>query len=201
MHLLAGLVATATMAAAGTASANRFSVSSLEFRLVWTPVTISDPGTGVRVECNLTLEGRFHQSTTPKTPGQLLGFINRATLATPCTGGEATILVATLPWHVAYEGFTGTLPAIATTSAALVGASIAFDPAGALGVCLMRTERERPLTATAVLSGSSVTAVRLDETDLITATGAFLCSSVRARLSGSGRFTTGGGGTFRITLV
>jgi len=114
---LAGLAATLLMAfAVNSASANHLSVSSQNFRLVWTALTFFGEGTGSTentIICPVTLEGSFHSSTLAKVIGALIGHVTRATVVgTSCTGGRATILQETLPWHVTYEGFSGTLPRI-----------------------------------------------------------------------------------------
>ncbi len=198
-HLLASVVATLALSvAASTASAGRLSVSTQSFRLNWSSLAITSEGG--RVECGVTLEGTFHRETTAKTAGQLLGYIARPALGTPCTGGSATLLSETLPWHIRYESFTGTLPNITGVSAAFAGVSIGINKAGL--VCLLRTEAAQPVSATAIREGgSTVTGVRLDETDLIPATGNVFCRSLRYSLSGTGRFLAATGASFRYTLI
>jgi hypothetical protein len=61
-----------------------------------------------RGDCRLTLEGSLHTRTMAKVAGALLGYITRVTAA-ECV---AAMLTETLPWHVRYEGFSGTLPNI-----------------------------------------------------------------------------------------
>jgi hypothetical protein len=198
-HLLATVVVTLVLGVAvGSASANRLSVSTQSFRLNWSALAItSEAG---RVECSVTLEGTFHRETTAKTAGQLLGYILRPALGTPCTGGTATLLSETLPWHIRYESFTGNLPNITGVSAAFAGLAIGITKGGL--PCLLRTEAAQPVSATAIREGgSTVTGVRLDETDLIPATGNVFCRTLRYSLSGTGRFLAANGASFRYSLI
>lgn len=200
-HLLSTVVAALVLSvAASAASASRLSVSTQSFRFNWSSLAISGPsGSGYRVECAVTLEGSFHRSTTTKTAGQLLGYIARSTLGT-CTGGTATLLAETLPWHITYQAFTGTLPNITGVVANFSGVSIGVTDAGI--PCLLRTEPATPVSATAIREGgSTVTGVRLDETDLIPATGNIFCRTLRLNLSGTGRFLAANGEAFRYTLI
>jgi hypothetical protein len=57
------------------------------------------------------MEGSFHTQTIRKVEGALLGYISRASNGA-CRGGSATITQTSLPWHITYEGFRGTLPRI-----------------------------------------------------------------------------------------
>src|SRR5215212_591052 len=126
--LTALVAALALVSAFSTASARNLSVSNQSFRIAWTPLTFTEGGL-FNVRCNVTLEGSFHYRTIVKSLRALLGFITRATVERPSCrtnlgtaasaatwNGIETILGAatpnTLPWHVTYEGFTGTLPNI-----------------------------------------------------------------------------------------
>jgi hypothetical protein len=126
---LTALVAALAFACAlGTASARNLSVSNQNFRIVWTPLTFTEGGI-FNVRCNVTLEGSFHYRTIVKAPRALIGWVTRAIVSRPtCVtnagfeaqaatwNGTELILGAatanTLPWHVTYEGFNGTLPTI-----------------------------------------------------------------------------------------
>jgi hypothetical protein len=114
--VLAGLAATMLMAfAVGSASAGRLSISNQNLRITWNALEFfGEGGIEATVRCHVTLEGSFHSRTIAKSIGSLLGYVTRATVSPreQCTGGAATILAATLPWHVTYEGFEGTLPNI-----------------------------------------------------------------------------------------
>ena len=113
-------------------SARNLSVSNRNFRIAWTSLEfVSDI---VTIRCPVTLEGSFHYTTIVKRQGALIGHITAAVVRRPCTNGEAWsangrethprlgVLANTLPWHVTYEGFQGTLPNITGLHLLLRGA-------------------------------------------------------------------------------
>ena len=110
---LTALMASLLLASAiSTASARSLSVSNPNIRAVWSNLELVSPGI-VTVRCRVTLEGRLHSSTIAKVERSLIGAITRADVDTEaCTNGRARPRTETLPWHVTYEGFTGTLPNI-----------------------------------------------------------------------------------------
>jgi len=130
---IAGLAATLAMAVAvGSVSARNFRLSSQTSRVTWGPLRFFGEG-GVEAEmrCPLTLEGTFHATTIAKVARTLIGFITRArsgTSTTGCTRGSVTILQETLPWHLTYERFSGTLPRITRIRLLLRGISFRVDP-------------------------------------------------------------------------
>jgi hypothetical protein len=115
--LLAALLATGVLAisAAGSA-AGRLSLDDQDFRIVWTNLSfitdvVPPEEQPLTVECPVTLAGSFHGATTTKTLNRLLGSVTSATVGdASCTGGRASFLAGTLPWHVLYVSFSGTLP-------------------------------------------------------------------------------------------
>jgi len=126
----------------GSAIARNFSISNRQIRVVWTPLTWSEPFNFFNVRCNVTLEGSLHSNTIAKVIGSLIGYITRAAISRPCTGGEAwfwngaegelTDASTTLPWHLRYQGFTGTLPNISTVRISLHNLKLTIKN----GVCL-----------------------------------------------------------------
>ena len=99
--------------AVSSASATHLRVSSQNFRFTWTVLRFRFFGGIINptIECPLTLEGSFHSATINKVENALIGYITRATFASAaCTGGHVTILQEQLPWHLTYNGFTGSLP-------------------------------------------------------------------------------------------
>jgi hypothetical protein len=107
--------------AVATTSARNFSVTNQNIRSTWPFLTFSG-GVG-SIECSMTVEGSFHARTIVKAPGTLIGAITKAIVKHPCTNGEAWTangveaaalgrLANTLPWHLTYERFRGTLPDI-----------------------------------------------------------------------------------------
>lgn len=138
-RLICGSLAAVVLAAAGTgsASAGRFSISDNTFRARWSSLTFNLAE--LRVSCPVTIEGSYHSRTLQKVAGTLIGNVTRAVVnGGACSGGRVTVLAETLPWHVAYDSFLGTLPNITEIRIRLIGESYRIEPG--LGVtCLMRT--------------------------------------------------------------
>jgi len=147
--LLASLTATAILAmAVSSATAAHLSVSNQNFRTTWTSLRFSAGGSIVL--CPVTLEGSFHSATIAKTAGLLIGYITRASVngtEPPCVGGTATVRTETLPWHIRYRSFTGTLPNISGVVVGLIGASFRVQPSGSLA-CNATTEATHPAVGT-----------------------------------------------------
>jgi hypothetical protein len=133
--LSCALVTIALAAMVHGASARELTFSSQSIRAVWAPVFVIVPMSPIaEFRCLLTLEGSFHGRTIGKAPGNLIGYITRAIVGHPC-GGEGEMWVhngtervlggeapaTSLPWHMRYLGFTGTLPAISEVRILLRG--------------------------------------------------------------------------------
>jgi hypothetical protein len=103
-----------------TASATRLRSTSTTLRATFPRVSfIGGFGT---TECAVTLEGSFHSETIAKVPESLIGYITRAIIGgTRCIRGSATILQASLPWHIRYVSFEGTLPNITAVNTEVAG--------------------------------------------------------------------------------
>lgn len=133
---IAAVASTVVMAlVVSSAPARSFSISNQQIRAVWSPMIFRDPLGGV-VECPVTLEGSLHSRTIAKVSYSLIGYITTARVGVPtdCVGGEATILNESLPWHVRYFGFDGTLPDITRIRILLSGG--AFRIRNPNGTCL-----------------------------------------------------------------
>jgi hypothetical protein len=92
--------------------------------------------------CALTLEGSLHARSLNKLVATLLGYLARGTLGA-CSSGTATILAETLPWHIHYEFFTGTLPNITAIGILISFFSMRIREVGGL-TCLVRTTATEP---------------------------------------------------------
>jgi hypothetical protein len=216
--LLTALTAALVLGAAvGTTSARRFEVSNQRFRVVWTALEFTgrEPfGGTLRITCPVTLEGSLHSRTLSKVSGQLVGYITSANLTRPCNGGEAWILngserlwdgttpTTTLPWHIRYDSFTGTLPIIEAIRVQLVGA--AFLIRGPLGVnCLFRSTAAAP--AFGFLNreaGGNISGLRADETSRILRSEGTAGCPPEGSFAGEGTVTLQGTTTkIRVTLV
>lgn len=145
------LVATAALAAlVGSSSATRLSSTSQTLRVTWSSLELV--GFGATVRCAVTLEGSLHSRSITKVAGSLIGLITAARVRRPCTGGTAWAhnaeaneilggnLPQTLPWHVTYEGFEGTLPNITRLRILLTGAAFTVR-ASFLGITVLCSYR------------------------------------------------------------
>jgi hypothetical protein len=149
-RLLHSTACLALTLAVSDASARNLSVSTQSIRAAWAPMLFNGEGNfGVR--CNVTLEGSFHSRTLPKVANTLVGLITRAAVARPCVAGgtawayngsernEAlgnTTLPNSLPWHLTYESFAGTLPNITRVRFLLSGARFLIRAPTPLGTIL-----------------------------------------------------------------
>jgi len=102
------------------AFARNFEVSNQRIRGIFTSIEYHLPGVSTR--CAITLEGSLHTRTMTKVLGTLIGYITREDLGA-CTAGTATVLTSTLPWHVKYSGFLGTLPEISSIITHVIGSA------------------------------------------------------------------------------
>jgi len=114
----------ALLLATGIASAGRLSLSSQTMRATWARFEwVSEFGT---IRCPLTLEGSFHSRTIAKVARALIGAVTRAAFnQEACASGSmaafngsesynGTRPANTLPWHLSYESFSGSLPIISS---------------------------------------------------------------------------------------
>ena len=156
--ILLTLLATAALGMiVTTASAGRFSISNQNFRITWTSLQFETQSHLGRVLCPTTIEGSFHYRTIVKTVGALIGYITRAIVqgeSPPCQGGTATVLTETLPWHVTYGGFNGTLPSISGIRLNVIGLHFLWRVEAAGVTCLMTSTAENPMRGTLNINGS-----------------------------------------------
>jgi hypothetical protein len=194
--LAAALTASFLALACSSASAIQLSLSEPTFRVVWTPARFTF--SGVTVSCNVTLEGSFHSTSLTKVTGSLIGYVTRATPGS-CSNGTMSVLTATLPWHVQFGSFTGTLPNITTMTTRVIGMSASWTFLGL--TCLGRTEAGTPAGLIAERNGAgTLTSFRWDESLPIPLTGSAGCSSIRGRIGGTSSSATGAGSVRAITL-
>jgi len=121
--MLTGLgVSLLLCAVVGAASAGRLSVSNQNIRATWSSLEFAIGGVQ---RCSLTLEGSFHARTNSKVERSLVGLVTRFIFGRT-SGGESCSVRAfngvdryngtttpnTLPWHLTYESFQGSLPLI-----------------------------------------------------------------------------------------
>jgi hypothetical protein len=135
----------------GTASARTFSVSSQTFRTVFEPrERLEITGSFGTYRCALTLEGSLHARTIAKVASSLIGYISRSDMAECSSMGllESRVLRETLPWHVRYRSFTGTLPNISTLAFSIIGFAMQIREGAFNLTCLGTSTAERPFVLT-----------------------------------------------------
>lgn len=147
-------------AVTGIAQGRNLSTSSTSWRAVFfeTRLRVNEV---TYLGCQITFEGSFHSRTIAKRLGSLIGYVSSSTLG-PCGQFTSTILRETLPWHLTYEHFTGTLPNITSIAANIVGFS--FKVREAVLGCLGRSTSREPLRATFVreiVSGGRLTSLAI----------------------------------------
>jgi hypothetical protein len=142
--LLAAAGATVLLGAlVSTASAGRLEISETRISAMWRSVEFALPS--VTVRCEVTLDATLHERTMIKDLGTLMGYITRAILG-PCSNGTYTILTSTLPWHIRYSDFEGTLPEITSLIVHVIGFSWRISGGG--NTCLARSSTTKPLIIT-----------------------------------------------------
>jgi hypothetical protein len=199
----AGLAATFLMAfAVNTATANRLSVSNREFRVTWTELTFFGEGGSPTVRCPVTLEGSFHERTIAKVLGLLVGYVTRAISGrgAACTGGGATVLTNTLPWHVTYEGFRGTLPRIAQVRLLFRRVAFSVEVLGTTGL-YKENGTEQAAGEINVEAGGNATTLTVDNTIRLPLFEGGLFWPSKGGFEGSGEVTLLGSSTTRIRVT
>ncbi|HKG04736.1 MAG TPA: hypothetical protein VKB03_16305 [Conexibacter sp.] len=197
---LALLGATVALGAlVGTASARNLSISNQSIRATWAAMEFSNPSAGVLVRCPVTLEGSLHSRTIAKVVNSLIGYITRAAVAEgSCVGGRARVRTETLPWHVTYQGFSGTLPNILTIRTTV--ARPAFDVTATFFgfpiTCTFRTSNVNGIFNRE--AGGALTNVQVEGRELA-GEGGFGCE--RGNLAGTSTSLTLLGAATRLTVT
>jgi hypothetical protein len=125
---LAGLTAALLLGfTVSPVSARSLSLSRQHFRITWVRLKFFDQEGVVFTDCPVTMEGSFHSQTINKVVDSLIGFITRAVVfEARCTQEtSARFLASSLPWHIKYKAFGGTLPRIASVRVLIRG--IAYE--------------------------------------------------------------------------
>jgi len=205
MLLLLAVAAIVTLAmTVGTASARRFEVSDQRFRAVWVnnPMVFETQGLGKAI-CRVTMEGSFHSRTLSKVSGQLIGYVTKAAIDTVNCGTTesvrpATILTETLPWHVAYAGFMGTLPRITKINVTLIGFSYRLEIVGTR--CLYTSTVTEPARLEFEVNETTGQVSVLGVEPSAAIRGQAGCLVPTTTLSGGGAVTVLGSETTKITV-
>jgi hypothetical protein len=184
------------------ASARRFGLSNQTFRAIWTLLRFEIEGTAT-IECPVTLEGSFHSRTLSKVSGQLVGYVTRAFVRgglTECLNtGNVRANTETLPWHIQYNSFIGTLPSISEINFEIIGADVNVDPSSIfLPNCRIRSEQAHPAQILLIITGD-VKIVRPDPVRKIPLPG--VCEfGGEANLRGTGETFVQGSTTTRVAI-
>jgi hypothetical protein len=192
--LCAALAATMLLSFAVNAQGRRLSSSESRFYIIWTSLELTAAGGIVRVLCPVTLLGSYHSRTISKVSGQLIGFINHAEINGPaCTGGHSTILRETLPWHVQYNSFAGTLPTITSVRQQIVGARFLIESnLSPGGVCTSTTTQSEPGFGRIAIGASGEAREVTAEGEILSTGATCPISGERGRFSGVSRPVVGG---------
>jgi hypothetical protein len=215
-HILTALTATLLFATAiNTASARNLSLSNQNLRITFSSIEFA-VSESVAIRCRITLEGSFHTRTIAKTAGLLIGAVTRAAVSqSNCTQGtlaffngaeryNGTTTPNTLPWHLTYVSFAGTLPNINSIRVAL--SRFRYGLRDSSGLCTGQYGNETDALAfDAALSAraiSSITPVEgSNNTTLIRRDAGLLCPSP-GRLRSAGTVTLLGATTLiTVTLI
>jgi len=197
------IVALAFSIAAATASATRLSVSEEDFEIIWPEAQDLNFSTGGNTfECSVTLLGSFHRKTIQKIIRSLIGTVAHAVVG-DCDNGTL-VFDRRPPWHVTYEGFRGTLPAITGVRLLFRGYRFTISNAGTGAVCLTNAERNAAGTANVGVSGliTGLTAETVPPTDIDDVGGSFLCDLAGSlTFEGTGIVTDLDGSLVTIRLI
>ena len=151
--------------AVATTSARNLSFNIQNWRVVWSELQFAT--NVITITCRVTLEGSFHYRTLIKSPRALIGYVTAAAVTRPCTSGEAWTangresyprlgtLANTLPWHLTYEGFVGTLPNI--TEILLLFRGVRFKIHSVFNTLSLYGDANDNITGRAVRAGTLIT--------------------------------------------
>jgi hypothetical protein len=185
--LLVLTLALALAAAVGSAAARRIESSNQQFLALFRELTFQSGGSNV--VCEVNFEGSFHSRTLSKVREQLMGYITEASIhrnaEERCIAFSGWLLNGvervngvtlpnTLPWHMLYNGFEGTLPRI--TGITYLVREVGVLILGPLGIrCLYRATAAFPLEGKIEVEvNGAVTGLRaLEEFPLRLREGAF----------------------------
>jgi len=170
-----------------TASARNLEDSSQTTRASWTRMNFSG-GFGT-VECEVRLTSSYHTRTMTKTINSLIGYLYEGEV-TRCSRGSATVNRASLPWHIRYRSFTGTLPNITSIEGFDLGSEWTFrEPTFGI-TCTV------PRATSSMISSYTISSGGVTRADV---SGSSPCGSFTGTLEGSTTNVTNGAGA-RLTV-
>jgi hypothetical protein len=147
---------------APSAAARRIAASEGRMLQIWRSLKF-EGGLGQPLTCPVTLEGTFHSRTLSKVSGQLIGSVTETVADGPhCTNGSATVKRETLPWHLQFNSFAGTLPSITQLKFQIIGSSFRVET-GVIS-CEATTTQTNPAFGTITVSAGAMTSIRSEGT-------------------------------------
>jgi hypothetical protein len=173
------------LAAVGMASARNLSISNSSIRMTWARLEFRTERTTSK--CEVTLEGSFHSRTMQKVRETLIGLLTRADV-TSCEGGRVTFLTGTLPWHMRYRSFSGTLPAFTGVAINNVGMAWLMEPMPGISCLYRATEGQPALTEASVSARGEVLGISESASANIPLFAGTFCPPASA-ITGTGRVT------------
>jgi len=190
------------LALGGTAGARNLSLSNQSIR--WAFPEYSSTNAGITISCEVTLEGSFHTRTFAKVAGSLIGFITRAVVRPGCRGGwgDMRFLTETLPWHLRYASFSGTLPRVTSVTVDLVNWAWNYPGLGA--TCLYRSTAAEPARwiMNRETTTGTITSVRADESIAVPFFSGELACASSINYRGTGSMTLlGTSNAISVTLI
>lgn len=187
------LAASALLTTAGATWARRLELSNQGFRLVWRELVFAEPSNVMNISCPVTMEGSFHSKTISKACGALVGYVTRVIKGACEPNGNLRLLSETVPWHVQYNSFAGTLPNIASLRLMVVGLSFLRLLEVLQVNCLWTSTQSRPWPLIATREGSGgITGIRSDESIWIPPGGISAEPCRELRLIGTGTVSAQG---------
>lgn len=183
-------------AAVGSASATHLSQNEQNFKVTYSPLSfVTNIGT---VRCQVTMEGSFHSRTIAKVVGTLVGYTTRVSVGT-CESGTARANTETLPWHIQYAGFEGTLPNITGIQQKLIRPS--FEVAGEIFGITGKLCRYTTPAQLGTNSRETTRGIVTGQTPGTESTTSETEGCPSGRQSGTGRVSTPTGGSIIVTLI
>ena len=209
--LLAAMTAGVFMSfAVSAAQARRIWVSNTRYQAIFTLLSLEIEGIGT-IGCPITVEGSFHSASVSKVSGLLAGYVTSAKVrggSPECLNtGTLRVNTETLPWHIRYDSFAGTLPTIERIRLQLIGSVFEVDPAGSTPKCRARTTAANPGVADVVLTegtgGNRIAKEdRVNEAARIPVGGEFFCeiSGTTSNFHGTGEVFLQGSTSTRVLV-
>lgn len=194
--MLAALASALLLAAlVGTASANSLSFTEQGFKVMYSPLSFV-PSFGSTIRCPITLEGSLHTNTFAKTASLLLGFVTRTTIGT-CESGRMRLNTETLPWHIEYSSFSGTLPNITSIDRKILGWSWELEGE----IFGLRVKCRYTTSSQLVIDTREARGVLTEERPGTESTLSETEGCPSLRQSGTGSVKTSSGGTISLHLI